>query len=77
MEKLIFHSKDFHEILYVTIFWKFVEKIQVSLKSDMNNGLLYMKTCVHLWYYIAEFFFDRETFQSKFVEKIKHTLYVQ
>ena len=52
-------------------FSEFFEKIQVSLKSDKNNGLLYMKTCVNLWYYIAEFFFGREMFQNKFVEKIK------
>jgi hypothetical protein len=39
MEKHVLHSKDFHEILYLIIFLKFVEKIQVSLKSDKNNGL--------------------------------------
>jgi hypothetical protein len=77
MEKLVFHSKEFHEILYLIIFRKFVQKIQVSLKSDKNNGLLYMKTYVNLWFYIAEFFFDREVIQSKFVEKIKHTFHVQ
>jgi hypothetical protein len=39
-----------------------------------------MKTYVHLWYYIPEFFFDREMFQSKFVIKaikIKHTFYAR
>ena len=30
--------EDFHEILYLCIFRKSVEKIQVSLKSDRNNG---------------------------------------
>jgi len=29
---------DIHVILYVNILPKFVEKIQVSLKSDQNNG---------------------------------------
>jgi hypothetical protein len=29
---------DFHEIRYLRIFRKSVEKIQVSLKSDKNNG---------------------------------------
>jgi hypothetical protein len=29
---------DFHEIRYLSIFQKSVEKIQVSLKSDKNNG---------------------------------------
>jgi len=32
------HRSDFHEILYLRIFRKSVEKIQVSLKSDKNNG---------------------------------------
>ena len=29
---------DFGEILYLSIFRKFVRKIQFSLKSDKNNG---------------------------------------
>jgi hypothetical protein len=29
---------DFYEILYLSIFWKSVDKIQVSLKSDKNKG---------------------------------------
>ena len=28
---------DFHEILYLIIFRKYIEKIQVSLISDKNN----------------------------------------
>jgi len=40
MEKLGSHWKDFHEILYSTIFQKPVEKMQVSLKSDKNNGYI-------------------------------------
>jgi len=30
---------ELHEILYLNIFRKSVDKIQVSLKSDNNNGL--------------------------------------
>jgi hypothetical protein len=30
-----------------------------------------MKTYVHLWQYLAEFFLEWETFQTKFVEKVK------
>jgi len=37
MEQLASQWTDFHEILYLSIFRKFVEKIQVSLKSDKNN----------------------------------------
>jgi hypothetical protein len=32
---------DFHEILYLNIFRKSVEKIQVSLKSDKNKATLH------------------------------------
>ena len=38
-----FQYGDFHEILYTCIFRKFVEKIQVSLKSDTNNGYVTWK----------------------------------
>jgi len=37
------HWTDFHEILYLIIFQNYIEKIQVSLKSDKKNGYLYMK----------------------------------
>jgi hypothetical protein len=30
-----------------------------------------MKTCVHLWYYLAEFFFKWEMSRIKVVDKIK------
>jgi len=38
MEQLGSHGTDFHEIWYLSIFQKYVEKIQVSLNSDKNNG---------------------------------------
>jgi hypothetical protein len=34
------HWTSFYEILYLNIFQKSVDKIQVSLKSDKNNGYL-------------------------------------
>jgi hypothetical protein len=37
MEHLDSHWMDFHEIWYLSIFLKSVEKTQVSLKSDKNN----------------------------------------
>ena len=37
MEQLGFYNTDFHEILYFRTFRKYVEKIQVPLKSDKNN----------------------------------------
>ena len=38
MEQLVSHCTGFHEILYLGTFRKYVEKIQVSLKSNKNNG---------------------------------------
>ena len=35
--ELSFHRADFHEVWYLSIFWKSVEKIQVSLNSYKNN----------------------------------------
>jgi hypothetical protein len=43
---------------YLNIFRKSVKKIQVSLKSEENNRLLYMKTGIHLWSYLAHFFLE-------------------
>jgi len=37
MEQLGSYWTDFHEILYLCIFQKYVTKIQVSLKLDKNN----------------------------------------
>jgi len=37
MEHLGCHLKEFYEIVYLIIFRKYVEKIQVSLKSDKNK----------------------------------------
>jgi hypothetical protein len=41
MENLGFHRMDFPEIWYLSVFRKTVEKIQVALKSDKNNGTLH------------------------------------
>jgi len=38
MEQLGSHRMDFHEIQYLSIFRKYVDKMGVSLKSDKNNG---------------------------------------
>ena len=46
--------------LYLSIFRKSVEEIKDSLKSDKNNGrVLYVKTDIHLWSYLAQFFSEK------------------
>jgi hypothetical protein len=32
---------------------------------------------MHLWQYLAEFFLEQEIFQTKVVEKIETTFYIQ
>ena len=39
------HWMDFHGIWYLSIFRKYVEKIQVSLKSDKNSGTVREDRC--------------------------------
>jgi hypothetical protein len=38
VEQLGSHWTDFHQILYLSVSLKSVKKIQLSLKSDKNNG---------------------------------------
>jgi len=38
MELLRSHRTDIHEIWYLNIFRKSIDKVQVSLKPDKNNG---------------------------------------
>jgi hypothetical protein len=38
MEQLVFHYTDFHEVWYLSVSRKSVEKIQVSLKPDKIKG---------------------------------------
>jgi hypothetical protein len=48
MKQLGSRWTDFHEIRYLRIFRNYVERFQVSLKSDKNNGYL---TCRHVYIY--------------------------
>jgi hypothetical protein len=59
---------NFHEIWYLSIFLKYVEKILTSLNSDT---ILYMNTNIHFWLHLTHFFLEWEMFQIKVSEKIK------
>jgi len=52
MEQLDSHFTDNHEIWYLRIFRKYVEKIQVSLKSGKNNKY-FMGRSMYMCHYIA------------------------
>ena len=65
MEQLGSLWTAFHEIWYLSIFRKSVEKIQVPLKSDQKKKqVLYMKIYIHFWPYLAQFFLECEMFQK-------------
>jgi len=70
MEQLGSHWKDFHEILYGSVFRKSVVKIEVSLNLTRIAGM-YMKTDTHFLLYLSQFVLERELFQTKAVQKIK------
>ena len=36
-----------------------------------------MNASIHVWEYLAQFFLEGDMFQTKVVEKIKNTFYVQ
>jgi hypothetical protein len=70
------HYKNFNEIWYLISFRKSVQKIQVSLKSDNNNGEV-REDHIYFWSHLTPFFLEWEMFQTKVAEKIKHTFYFQ
>ena len=71
MEQLGSQYTDFDDISYLRIFRKSVEKIQVSLKSDNNKEVHYMKTFSHLWLHLAKFFTEWETWPARSLETPK------
>ena len=66
MEQLGSHWTDFHEIWYLRIFRKYVNRIQVWLKPDKKT-VLHIRTYVHLWYLVG--FLELEMFQMRVIEK--------
>ena len=70
MKELGSHWTEFYEILYLSIFTKSVEKIQISLKCGKNNGYFTWRT-IDIYSYLAQFFLEWETFQTKVVENVK------
>jgi len=52
MQQLGSHLKEFHEILYWSNIRRYVEEIQVTLKSDKNN-LYFTLRPTHIFYPIS------------------------
>jgi hypothetical protein len=60
----------------LSLFQKSFEGIQVSL-NQTSLAVLYMKTDIHLWQYLAQFFLEWEIFRKMIVKKVKNTFYDQ
>ena len=65
------HWMDFHENWYLSIFWKTVKKIQVSLKSDKNYQYFTWRPLEIFYHMSLKFFLKWQMFQKKVVEEIK------
>jgi hypothetical protein len=70
------HRKDFHEILYLIIFRKSIEKIQVSSKSDKSNGYLTWRP-KYIYNIAQNCSQSAKCFRQKAVENIKTLSYIQ
>jgi hypothetical protein len=68
--ELCSHWTDFHDILYLRVFRKSVEKIQVWLKSDKYKWYFIWRQ-IYILQYLAHFFLEWDMFQTKVVEKVK------
>ena len=72
MEQMGSYWTEYHEILNLRIFRKYVEKPQVSLKSDKNNEyLLHIYTNIYFLSYLVQFYLEWEMFYTDVVDKIK------
>ena len=58
MKQLGSYLTCFHEILYLSTLRKSVEKIQVSLKYDKNNGTSHEDLRAFFLSYLAQFFLE-------------------
>jgi hypothetical protein len=70
MEQLGSHWTDFDETWYLRFCQKSVDRIQVSLQSDKNNGY-FTGRCFHIHDNISLLFFEWKIFQTKLADKIK------
>jgi len=71
MEQIGSQWKDFHEIWRFGIFRKRVEKLKFYYSLKWITINLHMKTYIHCWSYLAQFFLEWDIFRTWVVEKIK------
>jgi hypothetical protein len=72
------HSKDFHEMLYLSIFRKCVKNVQVALKSDKSITVtLHGDQCTILIISHSVFLRKINVFRKKSFRQHQNTYYVQ
>jgi hypothetical protein len=76
MKQLGSHWTDFHENWYFSIFQNSFEKIQISLKSNKNNGY-FKRRAMYLFITSRSTLLTISNVSGKSIEKTKHTRYFQ
>jgi hypothetical protein len=74
MEQLGSHWKDFRGIWYWNIFWKFREKIQVSIKSDKNSAYFVRRPMYKYANILHNYSWNKKCLRKMFREN--HSVYV-
>ena len=69
MEQLGLHWMDFHEIRYMSIFRKSVEKIQVSLQCHKTARYCTWSP-IYIYDHLSQFFLQLDMFHTNAVDKI-------
>jgi hypothetical protein len=76
VEHLCTNRKDFYKVWYLRVYWKSVEKIHISLRSERNVTELYMKADIHFWSYLTELFVEWEIRHTKICRENQNTHFV-
>jgi len=72
------HTESMFMIFYIwELSGKLVMEVQVSLKSDRNNGYITWRTIYIFLSHRAHFFLEWELFRTDLQRKPKHTFYAQ
>jgi len=75
MKQLGCNMKEFHEIVYLIIFRKYVDKIQVSLKSDKNKGYFTLKP-ICIYDHIFSVIYRMRKFSEKICREILNKAFI-
>jgi hypothetical protein len=72
-KELAFHWTNFDKIWYLNVLKNLLEEFSFHQNMTRMTGA-HMKTFLHLWQYLAEFFLKWKMFKIKCIEKIKRRI---